>query len=214
MAKCCICGSKIGRLDLDIPLTEKYHEFKLCTKCCGMKAKCSSSNLDEQTKGLQFLKSKILEGLYDISATEAIQEIIDDYENEKRRKQEELAKMEREANKAASEYREKMESFLITTTNNFEGYRIKKYIGVLSGEVVLGTGLFSDFDAALSDFFGANASAYTSKLMKAREEAISRLKLECINRNANAVIGVDIDIMTLGSNMIVVSANGTAVIIE
>lgn len=49
------------------------------------------------------------------------------------------------------------EPLMMTTGFNFEGYNIVKYLGVISAPVVLGTGIFSNWDAALSDFTGTEA---------------------------------------------------------
>ena len=105
-------------------------------------------------------------------------------------------------------------SFLSTTTNSFEGYRITQYIKIESGEVVLGTGLFSEFSASLSDMLGTANSSFGNKLEQAKAIAMEKLKENCILDGANAVVGVDLDILTIGSNMIVACANGTAVKVE
>ncbi len=105
-------------------------------------------------------------------------------------------------------------SFIISSTDVLEGYRITKYLGIEYGEVVMGTGFIAEGSAAGSDFFGTSNSAFRSKLSVARQEAINRLKVYCSKKGANAIVGVDIDIMTIGDNMLVVSANGTAVVAE
>ena len=104
--------------------------------------------------------------------------------------------------------------FISTSGFNFEGYKIVKYLNVTSGEVVLGTGFFSEIDASTSDFFGSSSYKLEDKINKAKEEALDKLIENSIKRGANAVIGVDLDYMTMKNDMIVACANGTAVIIE
>lgn len=113
-----------------------------------------------------------------------------------------------------ADYKSKLDEFIITTTNNVEGYDIVKYCGVYSGEEVIGTGLFSDVGAGVSDLLGTKSTSYSSKLGQAKKNAVNDLVKICIMQGANAVVGVDIDIMTVGSNMFVACANGTAVQIK
>lgn len=111
-------------------------------------------------------------------------------------------------------YHERKLEFMATTGYNFENNKILDYIGIVSGEVVLGTGIISDLGATLSDILGANASSYQSKLGQCKEATMQIITEKALQLGANAIIGVDFDIMTIGNNMIVVSANGTAVIIK
>lgn len=104
--------------------------------------------------------------------------------------------------------------FLSTTGYSFEGYNITEYLGIKSGEIVIGTGVFSEFSASISDMFGIASNTLAGKLTQAKNAALNVLIDNCIMSDANAVIGVDIDIMTIGQNMIVACANGTAVKIE
>lgn len=102
----------------------------------------------------------------------------------------------------------------ITSGYSFEGYRIIDYIGIVSGETVIGTGLFSEFAASFSDTFGEESNAFASKMQQVKENALKKLKIQSAYVGGNAVIGVDFDYLTFSNNMIGVSANGTAVIIE
>jgi len=54
------------------------------------------------------------------------------------------------------------------------------------------------------------------KLIQAREEAIREMEQRAASIGANAVVGVDIDYEVLGQggNMLMVTASGTAVVIE
>ncbi len=99
----------------------------------------------------------------------------------------------------------------ITTGYDFHGYVITDYLGIFSGECVLGTGFVSELSASFSDLFGTTSDAFSEKLEKAKEHALDRLKRNCLAHDANAVIGVDFDYITFGNNMIGVVANGTAV---
>ncbi|WP_395546693.1 MULTISPECIES: YbjQ family protein [unclassified Lacrimispora] len=102
----------------------------------------------------------------------------------------------------------------LTTGFDFDGYKITKYIAVISGNVVLGTGLFSEFVGSISDVLGTTSTPFENKMEKAKEIAIEKLIIKSATIGGNAILGVDFDFFTLSNNMIAVSANGTSVIIE
>jgi uncharacterized protein YbjQ (UPF0145 family) len=103
---------------------------------------------------------------------------------------------------------------LLTSGFNFEGFTIKKYNGLVSKQVIMGTGMFSELKASFSDFFGVESVTFSNKLDEAKEIALEQLINKSISLGSNAIIGVDFDYLTLTNNMLGVSVNGTSVIIE
>lgn len=103
---------------------------------------------------------------------------------------------------------------LLTSGYNFEGHKITSYNGIVSGEVVLGTGFLSELSASINDFFGTASENFGEKMKQAKEIATSKMIDYSIAKGGNAIIGVDFDYTTFGNNMIAVSANGTSVTIE
>lgn len=107
---------------------------------------------------------------------------------------------------------------IVTTTPSIDGKPITKYLGLVGGEAILGANLFKDFFAGIRDIVGGRSAAYEQELRKAKEIALAEMTEQAKRLGANAVIGVDLDYETLGSsqggNMIMVSANGTAVVFE
>lgn len=104
---------------------------------------------------------------------------------------------------------------IITTTPNIDGKRIVEYKGIVFGEVVNGVNFVKDFTAGLNNFFGGRSQSYEGELISAREDALSEIEKRASNLGANAVVGVDIDYEVLGQgNMLMVTASGTAVVIE
>ncbi len=105
---------------------------------------------------------------------------------------------------------------IVTTTPNLEGRKIKQYLGIVTGETILGANIFRDFMAGITDIVGGRSAAYEESLREARESAIREMEEEAYRLGATAVIGVDLDYETLGSNggMLMVTASGTAVVTE
>lgn len=105
---------------------------------------------------------------------------------------------------------------IITTTPSIEGKKIVAYRGIVFGEVISGVNVIKDFTAGLSNFFGGRSATYEEELMNARESALKELEQRAAARGANAVVGVDVDYEVLGANngMLMVTASGTAVVIE
>ena len=101
---------------------------------------------------------------------------------------------------------------LITTTPAIENRPIQEYLGVVTGETIVGANVFKDIGASFRDVFGGRAGAWEGELKKARETAMSEMAAVAEQLGANAVLGVDIDYETVGSgNMLMVSVSGTAV---
>ncbi len=105
---------------------------------------------------------------------------------------------------------------LLSTTHTVEGRQVSQYLGVVAGEAIIGANLFKDIFAAIRDVVGGRSSSYERVLKEAKEHALSELEEQARMRGANAVIGIDLDYETIGANgsMLMVSANGTAVILE
>ena len=105
---------------------------------------------------------------------------------------------------------------LMTTTPTLEGRPIREYLGVVSGEAIVGANIFRDLFAAVRNVVGGRAGAYENVLADARETALAEMADEARRRGANAVVGVDLDYETLGEggSMLMVCASGTAVVVE
>jgi uncharacterized protein YbjQ (UPF0145 family) len=104
---------------------------------------------------------------------------------------------------------------LVTTTPSIEGYEIVEYLGLVTGEAILGANIFKDFFAGIRDIVGGRSAAYEQELRKARELAVQEMTAEAERQGANAVVAVDLDYETLQvgqtGGMLMVSVSGTAV---
>lgn len=101
----------------------------------------------------------------------------------------------------------------VTTTHTIEGRPIQAYLGIVTGEVIIGANLFRDFFANIRDIVGGRSSSYERILREAREQAIMEIQAECGKLGGDAVVGIDLDYEVIGErgSMLMVSASGTAV---
>jgi uncharacterized protein YbjQ (UPF0145 family) len=104
----------------------------------------------------------------------------------------------------------------MTTTSTVEGHRISQYLGVVTGEAILGANLFRDLFAGIRDIVGGRSGAYEKELRKAREIAFQEIQANAAALGANGVIGIDLDYEVVGEKgaMLMVSVSGTAVRID
>ncbi|HUH32623.1 MAG TPA: heavy metal-binding domain-containing protein, partial [Daejeonella sp.] len=99
---------------------------------------------------------------------------------------------------------------------NIEGKKVTRYIGIVSGEAIIGANIVKDFFAGIRDIVGGRSGAYEEGLREAKDIALREMEQQAAALGANAILAVDLDYETLGSNssMLMVSASGTAVVIE
>ncbi|EST52579.1 hypothetical protein T458_16525 [Brevibacillus panacihumi W25] len=100
---------------------------------------------------------------------------------------------------------------IVSTTNTLQGKEVTEYLGIVSGEVIMGANVVRDFLAGITDIIGGRSGSYESKLSEGRELALREMTEKARSLGANAVIGVDLDFETLREGMMMVIATGTAV---
>jgi uncharacterized protein YbjQ (UPF0145 family) len=103
---------------------------------------------------------------------------------------------------------------LYSTTPTIEGKKIVRYLGIVSGEAIVGANIFKDFFAGIRDIVGGRSAAYETELRKAKDIAFREMGKEAETLGANAIVGIDLDYETIGQSMLMVSASGTAVVVE
>ncbi|MBN1682029.1 YbjQ family protein [Candidatus Bathyarchaeota archaeon] len=104
--------------------------------------------------------------------------------------------------------------FIITTTPSIPGYRIVKYVGLVTGLSPRTRGMGGQFVGGLQSIVGGEVTAFTTEIEKARSEAISRAISEAATMGANAILGLDIETSNLYQMITLISATGTAVVVE
>lgn len=103
---------------------------------------------------------------------------------------------------------------ILTSTDSIEGRKITAYLGIVAGEAVMGTNVFRDFFAGITDILGGRSGSYEKELRKAKALALESLTDEAKQLGADAVVGLDLDYQQIGGvdrQMLMVAASGTAV---
>ncbi|MDN3203426.1 YbjQ family protein [Algoriphagus sediminis] len=100
---------------------------------------------------------------------------------------------------------------IVTTTNTLEGHTITEYMGIVSGETIIGANVFKDFFASITDIVGGRSGSYERVLREAKATAMSEMEMQARAFGATAVIGIDLDYETIRDGMLMVTVAGTAV---
>jgi uncharacterized protein YbjQ (UPF0145 family) len=102
---------------------------------------------------------------------------------------------------------------IVTSTPSVEGRSVAAYLGLVTGEAVMGANMFRDLFAGIRDIVGGRAGAYENVLRSGRDQAISEMMEEAEKLGADAIIGVNFGYSALGAtdSMLLVAVNGTAV---
>ena len=103
---------------------------------------------------------------------------------------------------------------ILTTTSVIEGKPVSRYLGIVTGEAIIGANIFRDLFASVRDIVGGRSATYEKGLAEARDLALSEMRQKAVALGANAVVAVDLDYEVLGqgNGMLMVSASGTAVV--
>jgi len=102
---------------------------------------------------------------------------------------------------------------ILSTTNNIDGKPVKDYLGIVTGETIIGANIVKDVFASIRDIVGGRSGSYERVLREAKDTALKEMKENAEKLNADAVIGIDLDYETVGNRggMLMVTASGTAV---
>ena len=104
--------------------------------------------------------------------------------------------------------------FVIVTTPTAPGYRVKKVLGVVTGLTPRTRGLGGKIVAGFQSMIGGEVTAFTVELEKARAEAIYRVVKKAQALGANGIVGLDLETSDVLQSLVVISATGTAVVLE
>lgn len=215
MGTCRICGKNFGLMGGG---SETYtgQNLQVCNSC-GEVLKKIDRVKNEDTQEVKDLFVSVISMTDDADVkrilTEYSKSVISDSEKLVAITNESKEKAERAQNIEENFY-DLEKAFKVTTGYDFEGYQIIDYKGIVSGDIVLGTGFISEFAASWSDAFGTTSNTFAGKMKTAKQKALKQLMSNAMITGANAVIGIDFDYTMFSNNMLGVSANGTAVVIR
>ncbi len=215
MGTCRICSKNFGLMGGG---SEPYtgQNLQVCNSC-GEVLKKIDRTKNEDTQEVKDLFVSVISMTDDADVkrilTEYSKSVISDSEKLVAITNESKEKAERAQNIEENFY-DLEKAFKVTTGYDFEGYQIIDYKGIVSGDIVLGTGFISEFAASWSDAFGTTSNTFAGKMKTAKQKALKQLMSNAMITGANAVIGIDFDYTMFSNNMLGVSANSTAVVIR
>ncbi|MGC9516237.1 MAG: YbjQ family protein [Methanomicrobiales archaeon] len=103
---------------------------------------------------------------------------------------------------------------LMVTTQTIEGKKINKYLGIVTGDSLLGANMYKDLFSGVRDVVGGRTSKYEEELTSARKLAMDSMQEKAKKKGANAIIGTRVAYHNLGGTMgntIMVTVTGTAI---
>jgi uncharacterized protein YbjQ (UPF0145 family) len=106
---------------------------------------------------------------------------------------------------------------VLLTTETAPNLNITKRIEIVTAECAFGMNVFKDMFIAISNVVGGRSETVQKAMRDSRKTVLYELKREAYLVGANAVVGVDLDYVEMGSagsNMVMLVASGTAVVID
>lgn len=211
--KCPICSKKQSPLIQDFELSEEYLDIRVCAKC---KSSLRAIYQLAQAGNSEYLKAKdqlLSNPVQDADTKKALDNEIE--KTDALYRESTLAEeAEVEAEREQEAYEERIKNFLATNSFNFEGYSIDKYLGVVSGDSVLGTGFLSELSVSAADWLGNESNRFSEKIEQAREKAMYKMLVKADKLGANAIIAVSYSYSNFSGNVVGVFATGTAVVVS
>lgn len=217
--KCDHCGAKLTGFN---NWPNSIGDLVVCIKCYEDLEPFSIITKYENLEDIDRVQSSLLNRLEFLGYSETqIQQASIFMEGKKKTYRETFESQEQNENRILFDsgvdsglYDDKINEHLTTTGFNVEGHTIEEYFGVVTGEMVLGTGFFSGFGAGVSDLLGVEADQYRNKLIEARKVAMRRVIVESLYLGGNALIGVDIDYIVFMNDLMGITITGTSVKIK
>ncbi len=214
---CEICGKKIGGFSGAATLSG-YPGIKVCSNCeTKFTEMCYYGEQYVQGKrdSARFLELYAYFTGHKGTTTPQAQKAIEDSTQNVFQSIDQQKQKQAQQAQQRQELKQHIDNILLTTGSSFDGYRVQKYLGILTADVVMGTGFLSELSASLSDLLGVNDNAFSLKMERAREIAEEKLLYEAATKaGANALLGVKYDYEIFSGNLIAVTICGTAVLIE
>jgi len=104
-----------------------------------------------------------------------------------------------------------LNAHMVTTSNELDGYKIVKNLGIVRGIVVRSRSIFGTIGASFQTIVGGNITLFTEMCEKTREDAFDLMMQHAAERGANAVVAMRYDANEVMQGVTEVLAYGTAV---
>ncbi|MBD5534999.1 MAG: YbjQ family protein [Lachnospiraceae bacterium] len=204
---CCVCGKKQSGWITDYPLGSELENHRICAECGEKYHKIQNAKtLEDVFEEINYFKEQLAKGGQDEIVNRFFDLLFKGFETEK---------TFIDANTIIAEQRDNaISNIMVTSGYDFEGYKITKYCDFISAEAVFGMGMFKALLASVSSMAGAESEAFNKKIKETKAKSMYDIRKNALELGANAIIGLDIDFSTIASDMVVIIASGTAVIIE
>ncbi|PCI32607.1 MAG: hypothetical protein COB60_09080 [Flavobacteriaceae bacterium] len=102
---------------------------------------------------------------------------------------------------------------ILSTTSSLDNQKVSQYMGIVTGETIIGANFIKDFFAGIRDIVGGRSGSYEKVLREAKDTSLREMEAQAKRMGADAIIGIDLDYETVGprGGMLMVTASGTAV---
>ena len=204
---CCVCGKKQSGWITDYPLGSELENHRICAECGEKYHKIQNAKtLEDVSEEINYFKEQLAKGGQDEIVNHFFDLLFKGFDTEK---------TFIDANTIIAEQRDNaISNIMVTSGYDFEGYKITKYCDFISAETVFGMGMFKALLASVSSVTGAESEAFNKKIKETKAKSMYDIRKNALELGANAIIGLDIDFSTIASDMVVIIASGTAVVIE
>mgnify|MGYP003199428286 FL=1 len=205
---CCLCGKKQSGWISDFPFSVELSEYRICAECFNSFDKLvNAEKLEDVPEEVEYIKNVAEKNInIDSVIKNRIKRILS--------KENESKSFQDVENEIVDERMNAINSVMVTSGFEFQGYTIVEYHDYVSSEVVMGMGVFKSLFAGISNFTGFESNALSEKIAETRKMVLNIIRKRAMEAGANAIIGLDMDFTMFGETMIAVIANGTAVTIE
>ena len=207
-SKCAVCGETIGVLEGSATLgpSQELISVKICSNCCWHKEQLLDIR-DADIHATYF--AKFVDNIQNPVVKDYLIYLVDTPIREA-----EVIQSKQHIVDTRIIHTELLQKIMITSSHDFEGWRITEYKGFISTEAAIGMGMFKAIAASFSNMTGTESESLGNKLAEAKQTVIDRLKHIAVEVDANAIIGMNLEYTMFGESIVGVIVSGTAVTIE
>lgn len=208
MRNCFTCNDAINE-DCFAVLDEQFPQYVMCDECYRMLSRLPKCTDEELYNKIDARFSSVARST---AVPQSIKKIFRKADDDYWQFKESLSKYN-EAHETA------LENLMLTTGSSFDGYKVVKYLDIISCEVVFKNSFINSLSAGFEDFLKGlsfkekELSGATELIERGKQYVMTKFREKAISMCANAVLGIDFE-TSFGSEIVKISVNGTAVIVD